>query len=373
MSARTSSGSSAATAGTGTASAPASGRSTPATPAPGHGAPTTAGRHAPASAVHHAVHAAHQAVTTAPSVSAGHLLLQLVMGLGVVVAVVLGLSRLVRNRAGGGAGRAGARRSPVRVVARHTLGKGVSVAVIEMGDQAYLVGVTPSSIRRLATADAAAVTRAEDGAARRTLGWSSGGAPSSRLGTIVSAALVRTHPALARRLGVSSGPSSPAAAALGITGDRPTGRGTGATQVLDVRGMLDAGGSPDRGEAPDAGGFLDRGEAPHAGRFRNRGDAPGPVGSADAADPVGRRRPMDETAGRRVPAAIARAAAGSTSAPGPRRRVSHRSTGAGAPVPTVRLGSSHGPARPAHRRGPRPAPTWTSAIEHLRERTVRRG
>lgn len=220
-----------------------------------------------------AAHSAGQAVTTAPTVSAGHLLLQLVLGLAVVIGLVLVAKRMVRGRGAGGlAGAGGGRRNPVRVVGRQSLGKGVSVAVVEFGDQAYLVGVTPNAVRRLAATDARRVAEAVEAreAARRA---APAGAPT------VLRALHQVAPALAARLDPGTARAVPL----------PEG---GAT-VLDL--------------VPVAG---------------STGTTPAGAGSART-----------------------------------------RSTAAG--DGTART-------RNPNRSGARPAPTWTSAIEHLRERTVRR-
>lgn len=140
---------------------------------------------------------------TAPTVSAGHLLLQLVLGLGVVVGLVMLAQRLLRGRTGGGlVGQGGGRRSPVKVLGRHALGKGVSVAVVQFGDEAYLVGVTPQSVRKLAVTDAASLVE-DDGAVapRRALAArlavAAGGGPARQP---LARALERLSPALAARL-----------------------------------------------------------------------------------------------------------------------------------------------------------------------------
>lgn len=227
-----------------------------------HGVPSTP---SPGSAT---ASPANAAVQTAPTVSAGHLLFQLVLGLGVVLAIVLGAKRLLHGRGSSLAGLGASRRSPIRVLGRHSLGKGVSVAVVQFGDDAYLVGVTPTSVRRLARTEAARLAAAEDEAptgSRRV-------DPSA---TTLGRALGRISPALAAHLA-----PSPA-------GD---GRPTPGRRTLPARAGTDA-------------AVLDL-------------------------------------------------------------------------VPVIRssepTSAGDGTARAATPRGARPAPTWTSAIEHLRERTVRR-
>lgn len=247
-----------------------------------------------------AVHAGHAAV--APAVSAGHLLVQLLLGLAVVVALVVGASRLLRGRSG--IGRAFGRRTPLRVVAKHSFGKGVSVAVVELGDRAYLVGVTPSSIRRLAETDAAELAGGDlpaDGADGAVAPSSLGG---GGLRTAFGTAQARLRE---------------------LAGARPSGPGRAAgSRVPVVR-------------APSS-------------RLRRSPTVVEVV--ALPADAVGRSSP------RRRPAA--------GTAPVDHRPVDH------GPVTRAHRRSSLSVARPAVPRGPRPAPTWTSAIEQLRERTVRR-
>jgi flagellar biogenesis protein FliO len=219
-----------------------------------------------------AAHAAAHAVTTAPTVSAGHMLVQLVVALAVVVGLVLLAKRFARGRAGGALGVGGGRRNPVKVVGRQSLGKGVSVAVVEFGDQAYLVGVTPNTVRRLATTDAHRV--AEAAGARepaRRVAAEEAGAPT------LLRAFHQVAPGLAARL------------------------------------------------------------APVATRT-----VPLPAGGATVLDLV----PVPGT-------------------PRPDRA----GDGTARTFPT---GSGDGTARARTASGARPAPTWTSAIEHLRERTVRR-
>jgi flagellar protein FliO/FliZ len=246
-------------------------------------------------AVKAAVHGGHAATATAPAVSAGHLLLQLLLGLGVVVALVVGCSRLLRGRSG--ASRLAGRRSPLRVVARHSLGKGVSVAVVELGDRAFLVGVTPSSVRRLAETDAAALEAATARGVRDGAGSAVPVAPLDQVGrTVVRAgrrALGLADPELGAGAGGQRTPGRTA------PGDRRSAR---VVEILPV---------------------------------------PGAVGEVDAN--IRRRRP--------AAAPVRRHDHGPVDA----RRDRSRWT----PVAT---GSSGQPS----------APTWMSAIEHLRERTVRR-
>lgn len=213
----------------------------------------------------------------APTVSAGHMALQLLLGLGVVVGVVYAGSRLVRGRTRGSgpAGSVGRRRGVVQVLGRQALGKGVSVAVVQVGERAYLLGVTPSAVRRLGEVNAAdLLDHSEDGTilagrggngltrSRTALGGTTSGAggPERSIRRLVA----RVSPPLAQW--IPERRTTPA----GFGGPRPVLPARRATEVLTI-------------------------------------------GSGDGSAPTS---PID---------------------------------------------------------GERPAPTWTSAIEHLRELTVRRG
>ncbi len=79
------------------------------------------------------------------------LLGRVTLSLLVVLTVAVLAARLAR-RAGGGAG-AGS----VRMRARLGLTREASLAVVEIGDRALVLGVTPSSVRLLTTLDAAAL------------------------------------------------------------------------------------------------------------------------------------------------------------------------------------------------------------------------
>jgi flagellar biogenesis protein FliO len=81
----------------------------------------------------------------APDVSVGHLLVQMVLWLGVIVAALFALSRLAR-RSRGSARRAprtpGAKRSRVAVVSRQPVGKGQWIAVVEAEGHRFVVGIS---------------------------------------------------------------------------------------------------------------------------------------------------------------------------------------------------------------------------------------
>jgi len=121
------------------------------TPAPvtaaASGGSAAHGTVAHASTVAHAT-VAH-AVSTAASVSVAGLLFQMVIGLGVVLGVIALVARLVKGK--GRVGVAfGRRQALVNVVGRQSLGKGLQVAVVRVGERTFLLGVTPNSISQLA-------------------------------------------------------------------------------------------------------------------------------------------------------------------------------------------------------------------------------
>lgn len=91
--------------------------------------------------------------------SAGSDLLMLgrvTMSLLVVLTVVVVAGRLMRRAGGGIAG------STVRVRARVGLTREASLAVVEIGDSALVLGVTPSSVRLLTSMDVTALASAVD-------------------------------------------------------------------------------------------------------------------------------------------------------------------------------------------------------------------
>ncbi len=73
---------------------------------------------------------------------------RVVVSLAAVLGLVLLLGRAVRRRgAGGTAGAAG-----FAVIGRHALGRSAGVAVVRLGDQALVLGVTEHSVRLLVQA-----------------------------------------------------------------------------------------------------------------------------------------------------------------------------------------------------------------------------
>ena len=121
--------------------------------------------------------AAHQA-TGAQTVSAGSLLLQLVVGLSVILGIIALAARLLRGRFN--PGRAVARsRSALTVLGKQTLGKGVSVALVQVGERAYVIGVTPSGVSRVGEIDPAELDELHTESPRRPLRLMSGKAMST--------------------------------------------------------------------------------------------------------------------------------------------------------------------------------------------------
>lgn len=98
--------------------------------------------------------AAHGGLATSPDVSIGHLLLQMVLALAVVVGGIWGLSKVMaRVRRPSGTGGAFGRRGPslagLTVISRQQIGKGKSIAVVRAGDQSFLVGIADSGLTPL--------------------------------------------------------------------------------------------------------------------------------------------------------------------------------------------------------------------------------
>ena len=78
---------------------------------------------------------------------------RLILSLGIVVGLMWFAARVVRKR---GFGIGGVSRRPgvqIDVIARRTLGKNASIAIVRAGDQAMIVGVTDNQITKLADAD----------------------------------------------------------------------------------------------------------------------------------------------------------------------------------------------------------------------------
>jgi flagellar biogenesis protein FliO len=101
----------------------------------------------------HGLLIASQSTTTAPDISIGHVLLQMVIALLIVVGGIWGFSKIMRRggRFGGTAGR-GRHKAPVpglTVLSRQPIGKGKSIAVVQAGSRRFLVGISESGLNPL--------------------------------------------------------------------------------------------------------------------------------------------------------------------------------------------------------------------------------
>ena len=90
-------------------------------------------------------------------VSVLSLLGRLVFSLAVVLVLMYLVARVMRNRTMPGVGRIGARRDLLQVVARQTLTRTASIAVVHAADRALVVGVTDHGVSVLAELDVAAL------------------------------------------------------------------------------------------------------------------------------------------------------------------------------------------------------------------------
>jgi flagellar protein FliO/FliZ len=79
---------------------------------------------------------------------------RLIISLGFVIGLMWFAARVVRRRGLGGA-TSGARRAGVSVdiVARRTLGRNASIAIVRTGNQAMVIGVTDHMVTKLADTD----------------------------------------------------------------------------------------------------------------------------------------------------------------------------------------------------------------------------
>jgi len=79
---------------------------------------------------------------------------RLIVSLGIVIGLMWFAARFVRRRGIGGFGNPA--RGPgmhIDVIARRTLGRNSSIAVIRAGDQGLIIGVTDQQVTKLADAD----------------------------------------------------------------------------------------------------------------------------------------------------------------------------------------------------------------------------
>ena len=84
------------------------------------------------------------------------LLGRLVLSMGVVLAVMALAAKVARNRNFGGM-RAKGKTTKIEVLARQSLGKSSSLAVVMAGGKALVVGVTEQSVTLLTEADPSAI------------------------------------------------------------------------------------------------------------------------------------------------------------------------------------------------------------------------
>ena len=87
--------------------------------------------------------------STSAAVSVPSLMLQLLIGLGVVLALIWVASKVAKGRLAKPARTRGSA-TTLSVVSRQTLGKGVHVAVVRVGSETLLLGVTAHQVTRLA-------------------------------------------------------------------------------------------------------------------------------------------------------------------------------------------------------------------------------
>lgn len=111
-----------------------------------------AAAHAAGRVAHAAGHGATAAakVSPAPDISVGHVLLQMVLALAVVVGGIWGFSKILGKGRGKGAfASLGGRRPATQelvVLSRQSLGKGLSIASVRWGDREVLVGISGTTI-----------------------------------------------------------------------------------------------------------------------------------------------------------------------------------------------------------------------------------
>ena len=97
--------------------------------------------------MYHLLSAAAQTSTAKP-VSATSLMFQLLVGLAVVLGIIWVAAKIARGRIGLAGPRK--RNTPLAVLSRQPLGKGVQIAVVKAGAEQYLLGITAHQVTRLA-------------------------------------------------------------------------------------------------------------------------------------------------------------------------------------------------------------------------------
>lgn len=86
-------------------------------------------------------------------VSVFALLARLVVSLGVVLGLMWLAAKLLARQSGGGRSLRGSRPVPIQVLARSSLSKNTSVAVVQAAGKALIVGITDSQVTLLGEGD----------------------------------------------------------------------------------------------------------------------------------------------------------------------------------------------------------------------------
>lgn len=82
------------------------------------------------------------------------LLGRLIVSLGIVLALMAVLAKVLRNRVMPGMGRTAVRRDALQVLARQPLSRSASVVVVRAADRTLVLGVSDHGVRLLAEVDA---------------------------------------------------------------------------------------------------------------------------------------------------------------------------------------------------------------------------
>jgi len=89
---------------------------------------------------------------------------RLLVSLGIVIGLMWAAARIMKNRGIGGIGGNSKRPGPqVDIVARRTLGRNSSIAIVRAGSQGMVVGITENQITKLAEADLDEITLPAEG------------------------------------------------------------------------------------------------------------------------------------------------------------------------------------------------------------------
>lgn len=81
------------------------------------------------------------------------LLGRLVISLGIVLALMAVLAKVLRNRVMPGMGRTAVRRDVLQVLARQSLSRSASVAIVRAADRTLVIGVSDNGVSLLAEVD----------------------------------------------------------------------------------------------------------------------------------------------------------------------------------------------------------------------------